>query len=394
MIEIVALVAILAAGLALWMWRRSEERLGEARGELLELTRENAALTEAQKGHEERLREARDLKDKLAKEFELLAHKIFQERGQTLQRDHEKMLAPLRERLGEFQEKLTRYREDEIREATGLKNEIAQMLKLNQKLSADAENLTRALRGDNKLQGNWGELVLQRVLEASGLREGEEYVLQGEGLGLRADEGQVQRPDVIVHLPEGKCIIVDAKVSLLSYERYISATEPALRDLALREFVASLEKHIQGLSDKKYHQLEKLLTPEFVLLFVPTEGAFATALQSDHSLFSYAWERKIILVSPTTLMVTLRTVESIWRQEKQSKNALEIARQGGEIYDKFVGFVGDMDKLRGTLELGLRHHGEAYNKLKTGRGSIVSRLEKMRELGAKSTKTLELEAQD
>jgi DNA recombination protein RmuC len=308
-----------------------------------------------------------------------------------IQKDNLRMLDPFKEKLNEFQLKVTQYREDEMKEATTLKTEIAHILKLNQKLSSDAENLTRALRGDTKMQGNWGELILEKVLEASGLRAGEEYVLQGSDMQLKDGEGNSSRPDVIIHLPEGKHIIIDSKVSLVSYERYISSMDEAEQVLALKDFTTSLKRHVSGLSDKKYHLLEKLLTPDFVLLFVPVEGAFATALQTDSEIFNYAWDRKIIIVSPTTLMVTLRTIESIWRQEKQNKNAFEIARQAGELYDKFVGFVADMEKVKGSMDVTHKHYDEAFSKLNTGRGNIVSRLEKLKELGAKATKQIELD---
>ena len=331
------------------------------------------------------------MKDRMGKEFEGLANKIFHEKMVYIQKDNLRMLDPFKEKLNEFQLKVTQYREDEMKEATTLKTEIAHILKLNQKLSSDAENLTRALRGDTKMQGNWGELILEKVLEASGLRAGEEYVLQGSDMQLKDGEGNSSRPDVIIHLPEGKHIIIDSKVSLVSYERYISSLDEAEQVLALKDFTTSLKRHVSGLSDKKYHLLEKLLTPDFVLLFVPVEGAFATALQTDADIFNYAWDRKIIIVSPTTLMVTLRTIESIWRQEKQNKNAFEIARQAGELYDKFVGFVGDMEKVKGSMDVTQKHYDEAFSKLNTGRGNIVSRLEKLKELGAKATKQIELD---
>ena len=379
------------SGILFYLLRTKTSEVERLQGQILFLSTENATLKESQRSSDEKIRDLKEMKDRMGKEFEGLANKIFHEKMVYIQKDNLRMLDPFKEKLNEFQLKVTQYREDEMKEATTLKTEIAHILKLNQKLSSDAENLTRALRGDTKMQGNWGELILEKVLEASGLRAGEEYVLQGSDMQLKDGEGNSSRPDVIIHLPEGKHIIIDSKVSLVSYERYISSTDDAEQVLALKDFTTSLKRHVSGLSDKKYHLLEKLLTPDFVLLFVPVEGAFATALQTDADIFNYGWDRKIIIVSPTTLMVTLRTIESIWRQEKQNKNAFEIARQAGELYDKFVGFVGDMEKVKGSMDVTQKHYDEAFSKLNTGRGNIVSRLEKLKELGAKATKQIELD---
>jgi DNA recombination protein RmuC len=382
---------VFGSAILIYILRSKANQVERLQGQILYLSTENATLKETQRSSEEKIRDLKDMKDRLGKEFEGLANKIFHEKMVYIQKDNLRMLDPFKEKLNEFQLKVTQYREDEMKEATTLKTEIAHILKLNQKLSSDAENLTRALRGDTKMQGNWGELILEKVLEASGLRAGEEYVLQGSDMQLKDGEGNSSRPDVIIHLPEGKHIIIDSKVSLVSYERYISSMDEAEQVLALKDFTTSLKRHVSGLSDKKYHLLEKLLTPDFVLLFVPVEGAFATALQTDSEIFNYAWDRKIIIVSPTTLMVTLRTIESIWRQEKQNKNAFEIARQAGELYDKFVGFVADMEKVKGSMDVTQKHYDEAFSKLNTGRGNIVSRLEKLKELGAKATKQIELD---
>ena len=382
---------LLGSGVLFYLLKTKTGEVERLQGQILFLSTENATLKESQRSSDEKIRDLKEMKDRMGKEFEGLANKIFHEKMVYIQKDNLRMLDPFKEKLNEFQLKVTQYREDEMKEATTLKTEIAHILKLNQKLSSDAENLTRALRGDTKMQGNWGELILEKVLEASGLRAGEEYVLQGSDMQLKDGEGNSSRPDVIIHLPEGKHIIIDSKVSLVSYERYISSMDDAEQVLALKDFTTSLKRHVSGLSDKKYHLLEKLLTPDFVLLFVPVEGAFATALQTDADIFNYAWDRKIIIVSPTTLMVTLRTIESIWRQEKQNKNAFEIARQAGELYDKFVGFVGDMEKVKGSMDVTQKHYDEAFSKLNTGRGNIVSRLEKLKELGAKATKQIELD---
>jgi DNA recombination protein RmuC len=362
---------------------------------ILKLAQEKSTLEERQKATEEKIKDLNDVKEKLTIEFENLANKIFVEKMSSFQKESatnmDLVLRPFKEKLGEFQATVSKYREDEIKENSSLKTEIKNIFDLNQKLSQEANNLTKALKGDKKLQGNWGELIVERVFEASGLRKGEEYIVQGKELGLSDSEGKNLKPDFIVNLPEGKHVIVDSKVTLVGYDRFISAADENDRNLAMKDFLTSIKNHINGLSEKKYQNLDKLVTPEFVLMFIPLEGAFATALQLDDQLFSYGWERKIILVSPTNLMVTLRTIDSIWKQEKQNKYAMEIARQAGDLYDKFVGFVDDLQDLKKSLDKSHDHFNSMMNKLTTGKGNIVGRFVKLKELGAKASKTLEIE---
>lgn len=334
----------------------------------------------------------------LALEFENLANKIFEEKVSRFQKtsvtNMDLVLRPFREKLGEFQATVTKYREDEMKEAASLKTEIQNIFQLNQKLSLEANNLARALKGDKKAQGNWGELILERVLESSGLRAGEEYVIQGKDMSLTNDEGRSLRPDVIINLPEGKHIIIDSKVTLNGYDHYIRSEDEGERTLALKEFLLAIKNHVNGLSGKKYQNLDKVISPDFVLMFVPIEGAFATALQNDPDIFNYGWEKKIILVSPTTLMVTLRTVESIWKQEKQNKYTLEIVKQAGDLYDKFHGFVDDLGDLKRSIEKSKENLDAAMNKLTTGRGNIVGRFEKLKDLGAKASKQIQIEYEE
>jgi DNA recombination protein RmuC len=367
----------------------------EQNNSILKLTQENSTFEERIKATDEKLKDLNDVKEKLTREFESLANKIFVEKMSSFQKESatnmDLVLRPFKEKLGEFQATVSKYREDEIKENSSLKTEIKNIFDLNQKLSQEANNLTKALKGDKKLQGNWGELIVERVFEASGLRKGEEYVVQGKELGLSDSEGKNLKPDFIVNLPEGKHVIVDSKVTLVGYDRFISSTDDAERALAMKDFLTSIRNHINGLSEKKYQNLDKLVTPEFVLMFIPLEGAFATALQLDDQLFTYGWERKIILVSPTTLMVTLRTIDSIWKQEKQNKYAMEIARQAGDLYDKFVGFVDDLGDLKKSLDKSHDQFNSMMNKLTTGKGNIVGRFVKLKELGAKASKTLEIE---
>lgn len=272
----------------------------------------------------------------------------------------------------------------DMKDRLKLQTEIERIILTSQRMSLETENLTRALKGDVKVQGNWGELVLQRILEASGLRVGEEFTLQGKDLKLKDEEGKHQMPDVIINLPENKHLVIDSKVSLVSYERYMSENQ----EEDLSAFFDSLYAHIKGLSHKNYQGLEKLSTPDYVMLFIPIEGAFMLSMQKDRELFSYAWEHNIVLVGPSTLLATLRTVSSLWKQERQTKNALEIARQAGALYDKFVGVAQDFDQ----IESQLKRVGDSFDGLKarmlTGKGSVASRMENLRELGAKNTKNL------
>jgi DNA recombination protein RmuC len=286
--------------------------------------------------------------------------------------------------MTEFSRKVEEMHLADTKDRLKLQSEIERIVATSQKMSVETETLTRALKGDVKVQGNWGEIILTRVLEASGLREGEEFTLQGKDLGLKNEDGKTQMPDVIINLPEGKHLIIDAKVSLVSYERYVNGHQE--EDLA--RFLDSLYAHIKGLSHKSYQNLDKLLSPDYVMLFVPIEGAFMLSLQKDKELLNYAWERNIVLVGPSTLLATLRTVASLWRQEKQTKNALEIARQAGALYDKFKGVTDDLDQIQGHVRKMSDSFESLRGKMFTGKGSLASRMENLKELGAKTTKSL------
>ncbi len=316
------------------------------------------------------------------------AQKIFEEKSRHFRDDSlkgmELMLSPFREKMNEFSKKVEEMHLTDTKDRLKLQGEIERIMLVSQKMSSETENLTRALKGDVKLQGNWGEMILSRILEASGLREGEEFILQGKSLGLKDDEGKTQMPDVIINLPEGKHLIIDSKVSLVAYERYIN--EQNEEDLSA--FLDSLYAHIKGLSSKNYQNLDKVLSPDYVMLFIPIEGAFSLALQKDKELLAHGWDKNIVLVSPTTMLATLRTVASLWKQEKQTKNALEIARQAGALYDKFKGVADDLDSIQGNM----KKMGESFENLRgkmlTGKGSLASRMENLKELGAKTTKSL------
>ena len=332
------------------------------------------------------------LQDQMRQQFENLARRIFEENSERFtKQSHQglgELLNPLKERLSEFQTKVDKSFGDQAKEQFALKNEIERIVKVSQTMNTQTENLTKALKGDVKAQGNWGEVMLERILEASGLRKGEEYYLQGSGFGLKDIEGRAQKPDVIIKLPEDKHIIIDAKVSLTHYERFVSEQDEVAKKLALKNFVDSMRQHVTGLSGKKYEQQEVLGSPDLVVMFTPIEGAYSIAMQEDPSLYLFGWEKNILLVSPTTLFATLRIFASIWKNERQNKNVQEIARQGGALYDKFVGFVDDIKLIGKQLEKTGEAYNGAMNKLVDGAGSLVSRTENLRKLGAKATKQL------
>lgn len=365
-----------------------EARLQKVEQERTEQERKIGAL-EAEKAQLSGLRE------QMSREFENVASRVFLQNSQNFREQSERnlqgMLNPLRERISEFQKRVEETYTQESREMFSLKNEIKNIVESNQRITLEANKLTTALRGDVKTQGSWGELVLEKILEASGLRSGQEYIVQATDMKLRSEDGRVQRPDVVINLPESKHLIVDSKVSLVHYERVLSATEEAPRAAALKLFAQSLYQHIDGLAAKSYQNLAGLNSPDFVMLFVPMEGAFSLAMQSEPELFSYAWDKRIVLVSPTTLLATLRTVSSIWNQERQNKNAIEIARQGGQLYDKFASLVTDLRDLGAGLEKSNDQYGKLMGKLSEGKGNLVSRVQRLKELGAKSSKEIPAE---
>jgi len=329
--------------------------------------------------------------ERMKSEMRTLSQEIFEEKSRRLREDSirgmELILNPFKEKMTDFQKKVEEMHLIDTKDRLKLHAEIERIHLTSQKMSLETENLTRALKGDVKVQGNWGEMILEKILEASGLRNGEEFILQGRNLGLKDEEGRTQQPDVVINLPDEKHLIIDSKVSLVSYERYVS--EETEEELSL--FFDSLYAHIKGLSSKNYQRLEKLHGPDYVILFIPIEGAFMLAMKKDQDLFSYAWERNIMLTGPSTLLATLRTVASVWKQERQSKNALEIARQGGLLYDKFVGIAEELNHMQGQIKKVGDSFDDLRSRLLTGKGSMASRIENLKELGAKTSKSLSLE---
>jgi DNA recombination protein RmuC len=291
-------------------------------------------------------------------------------------------LSPLQEKIQTFEKKVEETYDKELRDRISLKEEVKKLTELNTKVSEEANNLTRALKGEVKKQGNWGEIVLERVLERSGLTKGVEYDREKE---ITGSEDQRQRPDVIVHLPDDKHVIIDSKVSLVAYERYISADTAEQQSIFIKEHVQSLRNHVKYLSERNYQDAFQVNTPDFVLLFLPIEASFSVAVQHDAELFSFAWEKKIVIVSPTTLLATLRTISSIWKQENQTRNAQEIARLSKSLYDKFLGFTDDMNKIKQNLDKASDSYNEALKKMKDGKGNILRTAEKIKELGGIET---------
>ncbi len=381
--------AILGAGL---IFRIYSGELKETKAELLN-TQENQKQIELENVRiKAQSQDLETLSEQMNLKFENLASRIFDEKSTKFSDQNLKSLAvllePFKERLKDFEKKVEDTYATERAERGTLRGELNRMIELNSKMSTETQNLTRALKGDNKVMGNWGEMILENILEKSGLRKNEEYVLQGSELGLKNDAGKDIRPDVIVNLPDGKHIIVDSKVSLKDYELYLNLELPDQKDQAAKAHVDSLRRHIDGLSDKKYYSSEKLISPDFVILFMPLEPAFALAFKYKPDLLQYAWDRNIALVSPTTLLTTLRTVASIWKQDRQEKNALEIAKRGGALYDKFAGLVADMEDLGKKLDTTQKSHQMLMSKLSEGPGNLIRQVELLKELGAKTDKKI------
>ena len=333
--------------------------------------------------------EVEKLNEKFSKEFENLANKILDEKSSKFTEQNKEniknILSPLQEKIKGFEDKVEKTHKESIDYHAALRQQILGLKELNMQMSKETLNLTKALKGDNKMQGNWGELVLERVLEKSGLEKDREYFVQQS---FTNDEGKRVLPDVVIHLPDNKKMIVDAKVSLVAYEQYINEEDEVLRERYLKEHVASLKRHVEQLSAKKYEDIYRIESPDFVLLFIPIEPAFAVALNSDTYLYNKAFEKNIVIVTPSTLLATLRTIDTMWNNEKQQKNALEIARQAGALYDKFQGLLGDLIGIGKRIDDSKKEYSNAMNKLVEGRGNIITSVEKLKKMGAKAKKSL------
>ena len=423
-IGLYAVIGAVIGALGMWLWHRgTKERLDELKGiekllateqalvatleergrRIPELEQalegyqaareENARLLQAlnleRRQADEKLKLLAEAKEALAEQFQNLANRIFEEKGEKLVQQNvanlDTLLKPLGERLKEFQVRVEETYDKESKQRFSLQTEIQKLVEANARMSVDALNLANALKGDSRTQGAWGEVVLERVLEASGLQKGREYELQAT---LEAAEGGRARPDVLIRLPENKHVVVDAKVSLTAYEAYTRAEDELVRKRELGRHIESLRAHVKGLADKNYQSLYGIRTPDFVLMFVPVEPAFALALREKPELFEDAFSRSVMIVSPTTLLISLRTIASIWRYEYQNRNAQELVRQCTALYDKFVGFVGDLEDIGKRLKAAQSSYDDAYGKLASGKGNLVRQVERIRELGLKPSKPL------
>lgn len=372
-------------------------KLADLRDQLLaeqqRLTTHIAELTTsyeaARSQNEEKLQLLSKAEEQLSHRFKTLANEILEDKSKRFTEQNQlnlnQLLEPLKLKITEFQGKVQEVYVQEGKDRSALAEQVKQLTALNYQLSTDAHNLTRALKGQTKAQGNWGELILERVLEASGLRKDHEYHVQESF--MRADGSRAQ-PDVIIHLPEGRHLIVDAKVSLTAYEEHVNADAELVRDAALKRHLDSINGHIKGLAEKNYQQLYGLQSLDFVLMFLPVEPAFMLAISHDSNLWHAAWKKNVLLVSPSTLLFVVRTVAHLWRQEQQNRNAQDIAQRGAELYDKLVGFVGDLDNVGSHIERAQNAYKGAYKKLTTGRGNLIGQAQKLLDLGIKPTKNL------
>lgn len=420
---LIPLVSVLlglgAAFVMVWLSRRSETNSGEAHlqaslveekqqrvalaekleesGRQLQLVQrqlgeaqaDKARLEEREKNQQEKVAFLEKSKEQLKQEFEQLSGKIFESRSKQMQDQNrtgmEGLLKPFREQMTEFRQRVDQIHSDEARQQADLLAQIRNLQSLNNQMVEDARNLTNALKGQNKAQGNWGELILERILESSGLTKGREYDTQ---VTVSDDDGQRKQPDVIVRLPDNKDVIVDSKVSLVAWERYCTSEEDAEKKQALDQHILSLRNHVRGLSDKRYEGLDALRSLDFVLLFVPIEAAFLTALAGDEELYNDAYSSNIIIVSPTTLLVTLRTINNIWRNEYQNRNALDIADRAGRICDQIALVSESLTDVGGRIDQAYKSWQKTSERLSSGRGNLLRQAHQLQDLGVKAKRAL------
>lgn len=362
----------------------------------IQLNREIATREEAEKNLKERLEnqtaEIIELRQNMQTEFKNLANEILEEKTKKFTEQNtqrlDEILNPFKEQIKGFERKVEDTYQKSLKDQTDLQAELKKLQDMNLKISEEANNLTKALKGDVKKQGNWGEMILDKILERSGLTRGIEYETQES---FTNEEGKRIQPDVVIHLPENKHVLIDAKVSLVAYEQYAASESPEDQSVFIRQHLDSVKKHVKELAEKSYQNTKGLQSPDFVLMFIPIEASFSLAVKEDPGLFNEAWSKHIVIVSPTTLLATLMTVASIWKQENQTRNALKIADEGAKLYDKFLGFLEDLEKLGEKLNAASKHYDDSVNKLKYGRGNLISKVENLKELGIRSkSKTKEL----
>lgn len=372
------------------------QSLEKERSGLMEQNRDlNSSLTETRTTNrhlEEKLssfkKEIEEIQTGFRDQFKVLADEIMEEKSKKFSEQNkvnmEQLLNPLGEKIKTFEKRVEETYKEDVRDRISLKEQISQLSELNNKMTQEAGNLTRALKGESKSQGSWGEMILERILEKSGLRKDREYVVQPSF----TEDGARKQPDVIIHLPDEKHLVIDSKVSLVSYEKYVSAEDQEDRAMHIKDHIRSVRKHIKELSEKNYQNIYGINSPDFVLMFMPVEPAFGLAIEHESELYNDAFDKNIVLVSPTTLLATLATISNIWKQEYQNRNAVEIADAGGKLYDKFVGFAEDLVDLGKRLDQTRKSYDGAMNKLQDGRGNLIRQAERMRDLGARSSKTL------
>jgi len=373
--------------------KKLESELLSERNKRIELNSLNSSLQADYNNLQNKLNEQKEeigqLQKKFTTEFENLANKIFDEKTSKFSEQSKSNLAeilnPLKEKISEFEKKVDETSKENIRGNASLREQLQMLKDMNQQITQEAKNLTQALKGGTKTQGSWGEFILESILEKSGLVKGREYKIQEV---IYSEEGRRFQPDVIINLPENKSVIVDSKLSLVAYEKYISSEDNLQRQVYLKEHITSIRNHIRNLGSKNYQSLYQLESLDFVLMFMPVEPAFALAVQNDSELFNDAFNKNIVIVSPSTLLATLRTVASIWRQENQNRNALEIARQSGALYDKFQGLIMDLIELGKKMDSMKDRYSDVMRKLHLGKGNLVSSVERIKRLGANTTKSL------
>jgi len=355
----------------------------------IQLTKKEVDFENLWQRNKEQKEEVEKLQDKFTKEFENLANKILDEKSSKFTEQNKEnmknILSPLQDKIQLFEKKVEDTHKESIDYHAALRQQILGLKEMNLQMSKETLNLTKALKGDSKMQGNWGELVLERVLEKSGLEKDREYYVQQSHTNA---DGQRVLPDVVINLPDGKKMIVDSKVSLTAYEKYINEEDDSLKSSYLKEHVGSIKRHVEQLGDKNYQDLYQIESPDFVLLFIPMEPAFALALNDDTTLYNKAFEKNIVIVTPSTLLATLRTIDSMWTNQKQQENAFEIARQAGALYDKFEGFVADLIKIGKKIDESKVEYQGAMNKLVDGKGNLITSVEKLKKMGAKAKKAL------
>ena len=386
--------------------RNSESAAAELKAELVterdrcsglqqDLTKSQADVSNLQEKLGTQKSEIEEIQKKFNIQFENLANKIFEEKSSKFTEQNKsnilEVLKPLNEKIRDFQKRVEETYDKESKQRFSLEKELKRLFELNEQITREANNLTSALKGESKTQGNWGEMILETLLEKSGLIKNTHFQVQQS---VRSEDGRRLQPDVVINLPEDKNMIIDSKVSLTAYERYYSTEEEGEKEAALKQHIVSMKKHIDELSSKKYQDLYEINNPDFVLMFVPIEPAFGLAVLHEPGLFNYAVEKNVAIISPTTLLATLRMIATIWRQEYQNKNVLEIARQSGGLYDKFVGFVEDLQDIEKNIKGTAKSYESAFNKLSSGKGNIITRIEKLKKLGAKTSKKLSREIVD